>query len=494
MTAEASRMAPAPAASVPPAPRTTSLVLVVVHVAPEIDPAPALATLTATRRVLVRPPALTDLPVPPGVELAIDPEHDRAAIAARVRRTPDELVVVLEDQEHLAPELANALAGLATTDDAARAYAATRRVRFLGRDIVSGAVTFAWRGAAAGRRIVPVRLPGTIGTFPASVSAVIDRLEALANRTRSAAAVGRADFVRRPLSALLRRIWLRRRDGVPGLILSILETYGEVLRVAQAWERHGIAARRAERESGVPPGFHIWRTPWGTLTLRDGTPPLLREALLDATPQVVAGMPLAGGRGAVWAVPLGGEERGVLRWYRRGGAVRHLIRDRFFGWNPRPIRELALTEAAIARGVSAPPVLAARVDRLPWGWYRGAIVTREVTGATTFAEELRRSSGPARTRVLNAVGAAVRELHERGVHHRDLNASNILVRDEPGGLRVFFIDFDRADVRDGVARATRERELRRLERSLRKIARTGMPLADDDLATLRRAYSDGAAS
>ena len=73
-----------------------------------------------------------------------------------------------------------------------------------------------------------------------------------------------------------------------------------------------IAARRAERESGVPHGFHIWRTPLGTLTLRDGTPAALREALLDATPDVVAGMPLAGGRGTVWAVTLG---PGASVWY-----------------------------------------------------------------------------------------------------------------------------------------------------------------------------------
>jgi len=469
--------------------RTPPLVLVVVHVAPEIDPEPALATLAATRRVLVRPPALTELPVPAGVELAIDPEHDRATIAVRVRRTPEELVVVLEDHERLSPELTLALAGLGPSAPGPHAYAATRRVRFLGRDIVSAAVTFAWRGERSHGRLTPIRLPGAIATAPPSVSAVIDRLEALANRTRSAAAVGRADFVRRPLVALVRRLWLRRHDGIPGLIFSILETYGEVLRVAQAWERHGIAARRAERESGVPPGFHFWRTPWGSLTLRDGTPPILREALLDATPQVVAGMPLAGGRGAVWAVALGGDARGVLRWYRRGGAVRHLIHDRYFGWTPRPIRELAVTEAAITRGVPAPQVLAARVDRLPWGWYRGAIVTRELEGATTFADELGRcTDAAARTRLLETVGRAVRGLHDRGVHHHDLNATNILVRTEAGEIRVYFIDFDRADVRDYLARGTRERELRRLARSLQKLARKGLVLHADDFQVLRTAY------
>jgi len=320
----------------------------------------------------------------------------------------------------------------------------------------------------------------------------INRLEALATHVRRSTPVSAADFVGRPIAAMTRRVWRRRRAGIPGLVLSIVETYGEVLRAAQAWERHGIAARRAERQSGVPAGFHFWRTPWGSLTLRDGTPPTLREALLDATPDVVAGMPLAGGRGAVWAVDLGTEERGVLRWYRRGGAIRHLVYDRYFGWTPRPIRELALTETVIQRGVPAAEVLAARVDRLPWGWYRGAIVTREVTGAATFADELRRvADDTTRARLVHAVGRAVRDLHDRGVHHRDLNANNILVRLRPGDVEIHFIDFDRAEVPGIVRPRVRERELRRLERSLAKLARRGMPLDGADTRRLREAYAAG---
>lgn len=472
-------------------PAGRDLVLAVVQVAADVDPAPALAAVHAARRVLVRPPALASLPIPAGVELSIDPECERAAVATRVRRHPDEVVVVLHDDERLSPELAAGLAALGAGPATAGSHAAAHSVRLLGHEIDSDVVTLAWQGSVT-RQSTPAALPGHLVTAPASVTATIDRLEALAIHTGGTTPVGLADFVGRPIRAVLRRLWRRRRDGVPGFVLSIVETYGEVLRAAQAWERHGIAARRAERESGVPQGFHIWRTPMGSLTLRDGTPPALREALLDATPDLVAGMPIAGGRGTVWAVALGSDGRGVLRWYRRGGVIRHFVHDRYFGWTPRPIRELALTDAVIRRGVPAPEVLAARVDRLPWGWYRGAIVTREVPNATTFAEELRRhADGPERTAVLAAVGRAVRDLHERGIQHRDLNANNILVTREDGTLDVHFIDFDRAEVLRTVSTRVRERELRRLERSLAKLALAGMPLGAGDAARLRDAYREG---
>ncbi len=475
----------------PDATAVAGLALVVVHFVPAADPGPALAALPAARRALVRPPALAALPVPPGVELSIEPQYDRAAIAARIRRDADELVVVLLDDERLTPELARALTAAAALRTSA-CFDAALRTEFLGRIVPCGTVTLAWRGATnAGT--APTRLPGWVETEPATITETIDRLQGLATSVRRATPVGHADFVRRPLAALLRRLWLRRAAGMQGVVLSIVETYGEVLHAAQAWERHGIAARRAERQSGVPSGFHIWRTPWGSLTLRDGTPPALRQALLDATPEVVAGMPLAGGRGAVWAVPLADGERGVLRWYRRGGAVRHLVYDRYFGWTPRPIRELALTETAIQRGVPAAQVLAARVDRLPFGWYRGAIVTREVPDAATFADALRRlDDGDDRRRLLTAVGRAVRDLHDRGIHHRDLNANNILVDDRRGAWRVSFIDFDRAVVHRVVGPRIRERELRRLERSLAKLARGGMPLGADDTRIVRSAYQAGA--
>ncbi|MEB2283998.1 MAG: hypothetical protein B6D46_01795 [Polyangiaceae bacterium UTPRO1] len=468
--------------------------LVVVQFAAGGDPLGALTALGSGRRVLVRPPELATLPVPAGVELAITREYDRAALAARSRRSAAELVVVLRDDERPSPDLAAALTGIATAGGAAGAWASPLRVAFLDREIPADSATIAWRGAAppAGS---PRRLPGYVVTLPATVTETINRMQALAVSSRRSAPGGTGAFLVRPLVALTQRLWRRRRAGIPGFVLSVMEAYGEVLLAAEAWERDGSATQGSKRPSGVPADFHVWRTPWGSLTLRDGTSPDLRTALLDATPEATAGLALAGGRGAVWIVAADERGRGVLRWYRRGGAVRHLVRDLYFGWTPRPMRELAATQAAIERGVPAPEVLAVRVDRLPCGWYRGAIVTREVRDAVTFAAVLRHETAAVpRGRIVAAVGRAVRDLHARGVRHRDLNANNILVRRHDAGIEVFFIDFDRARVGETVSSRARARELRRLERSLTKLARGGLPLAAGDLEELRRAYEAGASA
>jgi len=68
-----------------------------------------------------------------------------------------------------------------------------------------------------------------------------------------------------------------------------------------------------------------------------------------------------------------------------------------------------------------------------------------------------------------AVGAAVAELHRAGVDHADLNAHNLLL-DAQGAVSV--IDFDRGRLR--APGAWTSRNLRRLRRSLAKVAR-GLP-------------------
>ncbi len=214
------------------------------------------------------------------------------------------------------------------------------------------------------------------------------------------------------------------------------------------------------------------------------------QTLLDATPERVDGEPWTrGGRGATWALAVDDGTRAVLRWYRRGGALRHLVRDRYFGWRPRPLTELLTTETARRHGVPAVEVLAVRVDRLGGGFYRGAIVTREIERAETLAEVvLRRPQAPERAATIDAVARAVSTMHDRGVHHRDLNAANILVQRDGDRIAVHLIDFDRATIRAAVTPRQRRYALRRLERSLAKLDPGGTLVTTEDRATFHRSY------
>ena len=64
-----------------------------------------------------------------------------------------------------------------------------------------------------------------------------------------------------------------------------------------------------------------------------------------------------------------------------------------------------------------------------------------------------------------AVGRAIRQLHERQVFHADLNAHNLLI-DKTG--QAWVVDFDKCELRTG--EDWKPRNLERLLRSLRKEA------------------------
>ncbi|HEX8361523.1 MAG TPA: lipopolysaccharide kinase InaA family protein [Longimicrobium sp.] len=185
---------------------------------------------------------------------------------------------------------------------------------------------------------------------------------------------------------------------------------------------------------------------------------------------------IGGGRAPhpVVALPDGG--KAVVRRFRRGGMVRHLNRDRYFGGD-RAEEELRATEAARAGGVRAPEVIAAgRIAAFPG--YRAMIATRLIPGVRDAAAAL--AQGADRAAVLREAGRQIARMHAAGVAHPDLNLRNLLVG-EAG--EVWLIDFDRARVVEGaVSRARRERDLERLARSAAKL---GLWLSPADRVALR---------
>jgi hypothetical protein len=211
--------------------------------------------------------------------------------------------------------------------------------------------------------------------------------------------------------------------------------------------------------------------------------PLLRARQSDwASYQTQA---LAAGRGGARLVRTDGHEV-VVRPYRRGGLAAWVLHDTYFGWHPRPFRELGTLAALRQSGAPVVEVYAAVVQWLAPGCYRGWLVTRYVAGSRTLWEWLsEHPQSPQRAQVLAQVGRAIRRLHDCGSGHPDLNLNNILIGASPEAADpppVVFIDFDGP-------RRTPQADVARLERSARKLDRDGTRVTAADLDTVRAAYA-----
>jgi 3-deoxy-D-manno-octulosonic acid kinase len=196
---------------------------------------------------------------------------------------------------------------------------------------------------------------------------------------------------------------------------------------------------------------------------------------------------LGSGRGAAWMFAHEGREY-VLRHYRRGGLVARLSADRYC-WTglerTRAWREWHLLASLHARGLPVPRPAAARVRRHGYT-YRADLVTERIPDAQPLADLLVRSALPDERWA--RIGATIRELHDAGVCHADLNARNILLG---GDGAVFLIDFDKAE-RRSLRRGWREANMARLLRSLEKLRATAVPFhfIATDWRCLLDAYQD----
>ncbi|GEM_PF-625872 len=204
--------------------------------------------------------------------------------------------------------------------------------------------------------------------------------------------------------------------------------------------------------------------------------------------------PLGGGRGSAFRTEIAEVGGVVVRRYRRGGLFGKIIKDGYFVPH-RALGELFSLTTARARGVSAPDALGASEKRrrlwfIPSPLYTAAIATTEISGSVNLPEYLRREdNSKTKEETLVRAGAAIKKMHDAGIYHRDLNMNNLLVVSGEG--EVYIIDFDRAGVCDLLSRRRRERNLRRLLRSARKLAGSGLPTTDDDFGHILTGYAGG---
>lgn len=242
----------------------------------------------------------------------------------------------------------------------------------------------------------------------------------------------------------------------------------------------------------IPIGFterHVGNQVWW---LKAGWEASLPEAVASATHTSHSTPPINGGRGALRHILLGDGGTGIVRYYRRGGVVRHVLRDLYWDRPPRPLAELACTEIARQRGVPTVDVLGAGVEWSRLGLYRGIFITREAEGYCHLWEWLQlEKRGTERETTLTTVASAIARLHAAGIDHADLNLTNILVHPTREAAQGLLIDFDRARVFPGPLPALRRnRSLRRLRRSLDKLDPVGRFFSPADLQTFCHAYHE----
>ncbi len=184
--------------------------------------------------------------------------------------------------------------------------------------------------------------------------------------------------------------------------------------------------------------------------------------------------PVSSGRGAAWFIS-SGVRSWVLRHYRRGGWAAKFLADRYIWRGESAVRAFAecrLLAILVEHQLPVPRPVAARYRR--WGvFYRCDLVTQRIEATQPLSVLLAQIAQP--ESLWRSVGEAIARLHDFGVDHADLNAHNVLV--DPQG-RVSIVDFDRGCLR--APGPWKEKNLRRLQRSLLKITRR---LPDDRFLT-----------
>jgi tRNA A-37 threonylcarbamoyl transferase component Bud32 len=167
--------------------------------------------------------------------------------------------------------------------------------------------------------------------------------------------------------------------------------------------------------------------------------------------------------------PLRLSERETRTAYKQFGSktwLRRLAR----GLQPsRAVRNLRLGHELLLRGIAtARPLLAVsprwhallRPGFLATEWLEGAVPVDVFLRATAGLERARRQAMLRET--ADCAGRLVGTLHTHGFAHRDLKATNLLVRERNGRIEVFVIDLDGASMPWLLTRRTRMTNLARL--------------------------------
>lgn len=170
-----------------------------------------------------------------------------------------------------------------------------------------------------------------------------------------------------------------------------------------------------------------------------------------------------GGRTSATPAQLDGIGAVVIKHYRRGGWMRHLVKHRYLKFGKtRAQREFELLDLVATLGINIPqPIAYAYRGRL---FYRTWLVTREIHQPLSLAclslqDEKKTSTAMA------SVIEQISLLIQNDILHVDLHPGNAVV-DAAG--KVYLLDFDKGHVYHGNRQKLKDRYLARWRRAVKK--------------------------
>lgn len=170
-----------------------------------------------------------------------------------------------------------------------------------------------------------------------------------------------------------------------------------------------------------------------------------------------------GGRTAVTRIRLDDIGPVVLKHYRRGGWLRHIIRQHYLniGKN-RARREFELLHRAAASGINVPQTVAyAYCGRI---FYRAWLITVEIRQPISLVD-LSQQNEVKTGELMKSVGHQISLLIQNNIWHIDLHPGNVAV-DQAG--KVYLLDFDKGKIYPGGKQRLKKRYLARWQRAVKK--------------------------
>jgi serine/threonine protein kinase len=197
------------------------------------------------------------------------------------------------------------------------------------------------------------------------------------------------------------------------------------------------------------------------------------------------------GRALHPSIPIKNGERMVLRQYSHGGLLRFFTR-KFYLLGSRSFRELALTEEILSCGIpTIQPIGAIHRFILP-PLYKAYLLSLELPRAMDLMQFIREiGSQPSsenlhlKRKTIRSAGLLLRQFHKSGFYHADLQLKNILI----AGDQLFLIDFDRSYRKEILTMKERMKNILRLNRSVEKWKRLGLPITRRDRLRFFLAYA-----